>query len=233
MGSDATLLSGLHRYVKFQSTLPGWGATLTLTPAVCCPADFNPRSPDGERHSPPDISGNVVHISIHAPRMGSDKTIRRLRACASSISIHAPRMGSDNGIYGTQAQDVIFQSTLPGWGATCAVFDHLRHGIGISIHAPRMGSDLRATSHATRATHFNPRSPDGERLPRRNRGSSIVYISIHAPRMGSDCRRSPVAVCFTYFNPRSPDGERLRILLYSWVSDEISIHAPRMGSDYI
>ena len=94
-----------------------------------------------------------------------------------------------------------------------------------------MGSDLRATSHATRATHFNPRSPDGERLPRRNRGSSIVYISIHAPRMGSDCRRSPVAVCFTYFNPRSPDGERLRILLYSWVSDEISIHAPRMGSD--
>ena len=36
------------------------------------------------------------------------------------ISIHAPRMGSDNGIYGTQAQDVIFQSTLPEWGATLA-----------------------------------------------------------------------------------------------------------------
>ena len=135
-----------------------------MTPAVCCPADFNPRSPDGERHSPPDISGNVVHISIHAPRMGSDKTIRRLRACASSISIHAPRMGSDGIVVNSRVQGFQFQSTLPGWGATyltviCVAL------IVISIHAPRMGSDLRRfRPFAPRNRYFNPRSPDGERL---------------------------------------------------------------------
>ena len=183
----------------------------------------DPNQPDGR------LAGAT--ISIHAPRMGSDGIVVNSRVQGFQFQSTLPGWGATDGACRT-ADMAIFQSTLPGWGATCAVFDHLRHGIGISIHAPRMGSDLRATSHATRATHFNPRSPDGERLPRRNRGSSIVYISIHAPRMGSDCRRSPVAVCFTYFNPRSPDGERLRILLYSWVSDEISIHAPRMGSDW-
>ena len=35
-----------------------------------------------------------IHISIHAPRMGSDSCGGVRRACRA-ISIHAPRMGSD------------------------------------------------------------------------------------------------------------------------------------------
>ena len=56
--------------------------------------DFNPRSPDGERLWCRWFAVIDAPISIHAPRMGSDRTTR----CVSRhtrISIHAPRMGSD------------------------------------------------------------------------------------------------------------------------------------------
>ena len=56
-------------------------------------------------------------ISIHAPRMGSDLE-RALAEPDPEISIHAPRMGSDTAWYPTYAQIIVFQSTLPGWGAT-------------------------------------------------------------------------------------------------------------------
>ena len=57
------------------------------------------------------------------------------------ISIHAPRAGSDS---------------LPNvyTGVTAR----------ISIHAPRAGSDIISTSAPLPLTHFNPRSPCGERL---------------------------------------------------------------------
>ena len=59
--------------------------------------------------------------------------------------------------------DKIFQSTLPGWGATAAAVE-FEIAAEISIHAPRMGSDaLEITVNAKDKT-----------------------ISIHAPRMGSD-----------------------------------------------
>ena len=80
-------------------------------------ADFNPRSPCGERRL------FVLHffkrrfISIHAPRAGSDGfIIPRYRVIV--ISIHAPRAGSD----------------LP----FCLRDQRLDI---ISIHAPRAGSD--------------------------------------------------------------------------------------------
>ena len=56
---------------EFQSTLPAWGATKY---------NFGKDS--------------YKAISIHAPRMGSDKEPRMLSDIIK-ISIHAPRMGSD------------------------------------------------------------------------------------------------------------------------------------------
>ena len=79
--------------------------------------DFNPRSPDGERLGPDAGEVQCLCISIHAPRMGSDPAVW--------VSIIAT---------------LLFQSTLPGWGATEATARTLRTG-DISIHAPRMGSD--------------------------------------------------------------------------------------------
>ena len=57
--------------LKFQSTLPVWGATYDI-----------------KNHS------NKCNISIHAPRVGSDLVFHQFNACFQ-ISIHAPRVGSD------------------------------------------------------------------------------------------------------------------------------------------
>ena len=57
--------------------------------------DFNPRSPHGERRSGHGRRAHGAHISIHAPRTGSDlrnSPISRRKG----ISIHAPRTGSDH-----------------------------------------------------------------------------------------------------------------------------------------
>ena len=142
----------------------------------------------------PDTFTVVLDISIHAPRMGSDQTGRR-NDDPSMISIHAPRMGSDHNQTGWGATIIKiaitvhifkFQSTLPGWGATTRI------GVLVPL-----------------VTHFNPRSPDGER---------------HRPPDNSN----PTP---RYFNPRSPDGERLSKSVVPPNVSRISIHAPRMGSD--
>ena len=56
------------------------------------------------------------------------------------ISIHAPRMGSDMKVTSPSDLMQIFQSTLPGWGAT-----------------------RPSSSSCQSSKYFNPRSPDGER----------------------------------------------------------------------
>ena len=80
----------------------------------------------------------------------------------------------------------IFQSTLPVWGAT-----------------GRLSPSWR------RRSHFNPRSPCGERRAGASTTTWSSTISIHAPRVGSD-EVPPVGPVFC---------------------DPISIHAPRVGSD--
>ena len=81
----------------------------------------------------------------------------------------------------------LFQPTLPARGAT-RVFP---------------------CEERTRRSHFNPRSPHGERPP-------PFPHTIRARR---------------YFNPRSPHGERRRGDDAHLVADVISTHAPRTGSD--
>ena len=79
---------------------------------------------------------------------------------------------------------VLFQATLPVWGATGVSTDYLL-GRDISIHAPRVGSD---------AGHYQVVSLNGISIhaPRvgsdstRTRFVSKGTISIHAPRVGSD-----------------------------------------------
>ena len=72
MRSDICLYARMMYALIFQSTLPAWGAT---------------------RNDAIDI--RVIFISIHAPRMGSDKYLPDLLKV-----------------------QVKFQSTLPAWGAT-------------------------------------------------------------------------------------------------------------------
>ena len=79
-------------------------------------------------------------ISIHAPRVGSDRSSVYLVVGSLDISIHAPRVGSD---YIMQQLKVIKR---------------------ISIHVPRVGSDGADRGPDAGVAYFNPRSPCGERL---------------------------------------------------------------------
>ena len=214
-------------------------------------ADFNPRSPHGERPNNNAMFHERFRISIHAPRMGSD--LRRYRVI--------------DALY-------IFQSTLPAWGATRRLAWSVPMHF-ISIHAPRMGSDRTESIHPISPGHFNPRSPHGERRPvkilipirvldfnprsphgeRQHLAHSFSRDSYFNPR--SPHGERPIAALSMLrpanFNPRSPHGERhARLLghafrrtfqstLPAWgatvtstakmLIKRISIHAPRMGSD--
>ena len=50
----------------FQSTLPGWGATTVLC-TVISSINFNPRSPDGERHGIISIGLNRSYFNPRSP----------------------------------------------------------------------------------------------------------------------------------------------------------------------
>ena len=130
---------GMVKRFLFQSTLPGWGAT---------PREinfrarnyFNPRSPDGERLDSKLVFG-LTEISIHAPRMGSDPF--SLGTFLTSILFQStlPGWGATRAIVPLRLQQGEFQSTLPGWGATLGAVHAHGGDLVISIHAPRMGSD--------------------------------------------------------------------------------------------
>ena len=105
-------------------------------------------------------------------------------------------------------RSLIFQSTLPAWGATSAWKQQIAD-IEISIHAPRVGSDGRHGTASPPDRHFNPRSPRGERRRRQLAPIGKHEISIHAPRVGSDLPPMQQTDRQGHFNPRSPRGERL------------------------
>ena len=102
---------------------------------------FYPRSPRGERPCRIQLVDQLMPISIHAPREGSDYRSSHWGPRSSMISIHAPREGSDTGTSSSLYVSVIFLSTLPARGAT---------------HVPRV--------QITSRWYFYPRSPRGERL---------------------------------------------------------------------
>ncbi len=217
--------------MEFQSTLPVWGATSRRWSGGAQGEHFNPRSPCGERrqlgqrpaHSQPEFQSTlpVWGATGHPDQPAGN----------GHISIHAPRVGSDNLQVILDDNVATFQSTLPVWGATKDK-DNLVGAINISIHAPRVGSDLhRITAglvdlaisiHAPRVgsdeivlasstsgSTFQSTLPvwGATNLPE-DYWAAAFEISIHAPRVGSDQRARRAK--------HDPD---------------ISIHAPRVGSD--
>ena len=175
------------------------------------------------------IAKRTAHISIHAPRTGSDPAgcWRRGRG---RISIHAPRTGSDGD------------------------FSSGNKNLEISIHAPRTGSDSSGTSGSGNQYHFNPRSPHGERRDPSYPVLVALEFQSTLPARGATVNSLPVLSTHSYFNPRSPHGERPAVHGGHWRSTTdfnprsphgerlpdrgcsgggraISIHAPRTGSD--
>ena len=132
-------------------------------------------------------------------------------------------------VYHWPIVSLIFQSTLPVWGATRELSPRKPVGI-ISIHAPRVGSDRQPAPGSDRELYFNPRSPCGERRLSKAWICSVTYFNPRSPC--GERRRGSVCLPAQYnFNPRSPCGERRQLFHRHSGLCGISIHAPRVGSD--
>ena len=146
-------------------------------------ANFNPRSPRGERRAIVLTSLQYFHFNPRSPRgerlfrrpqlhyspyfnprspRGERRGSSRLQGHQHYFNPRSPR-GERRGRHRAPLSDARFQSTLPARGATAAAED-LCEVANISIHAPREGSDAPPCQIATGAAYFNPRSPRGERL---------------------------------------------------------------------
>ena len=109
-----------------------------LVKTVDCSQNFNPRSPCGERRSPPWAPLLPPRFQSTLPMRGATHW-RPPSLLLPPISIHAPHAGSD---YTLPVADIRagFQSTLPMRGAT--LFHRTTSILKlISIHAPHAGSD--------------------------------------------------------------------------------------------
>ena len=207
-----------------------WGATSCPAPSRWQPANFNPRSPCGERP-------------------GRPARLRRSQRFQSTL----PVWGATGGLP-TAARRREFQSTLPVWGATNVQVSVLGPGL-ISIHAPRVGSDgiltgvddgkggFQSTLPVWGATgsrgkgddlpkDFNPRSPCGERqlFCREYRGDLRFQSTL--PVWGAT-GGLPTAARRREFQSTLPVWGATNVQVSVLGPGLISIHAPRVGSDGI
>ena len=101
---------------------------------------------------------------------------------------------------------------------------------GISTHAPRTGSDAELLLMAFPTSHFNPRSPHGERPFSSAFAAALRVFQPTLPARGATPAKMILYSTAT-FQPTLPargatiSGER------SARTDAISTHAPRTGSD--
>ena len=140
-GSDGIIRPVFFGPFPFQSTLPV-GERLRLADAVREAADFNPRSPCGER---PTLctwtSWSCTNFNPRSPCGERPNLLLMLRR-EHGISIHAPRVGSDcwRRIYPPAAGH--FNPRSP-CGERRQMSREQFQELKISIHAPRVGSDGR------------------------------------------------------------------------------------------
>ena len=103
----------------FQSTPPARGATRRVCASAAEKSNFNPRPPRGGRRSYLRPAAVCLHISIHAPREGGDRTRSR-----------------------EQRRGAKFQSTPPARGATSNAFCHSSDCSHFNPRPPRGGRPL-------------------------------------------------------------------------------------------
>ena len=95
--------------------------------------------------------------------MGSDKHFLHACAVVAHISIHAPRMGSDLLNGDMSREEFVFQSTLPH-GERLTGLKNGYNTARFQSTPPRMGSDPIWQGSRSWMSYFNPRPPHGERL---------------------------------------------------------------------
>ena len=235
----------------FQSTLPAKGATRDnainigiILISIHAPrggsdstwgaknntmANFNPRSPRGERQEIYAQGTDKDDISIHAPREGSDLVSPRDFRSRLNFNPRSPRGGATCKLLTTIALfvyfnprsprgerppvqyrsilSILFQSTLPAGGATC-----------------------RLSLFKMILRYFNPRSPRGERRLIMGGTSRSSYFNPRSPRGERPFKRPIIIPCST-FQSTLPAGGATISFHVAIFQLTISIHAPRGGSD--
>ena len=106
-------------------------------------------------------------ISIHAPRMGSDRADSLACSYRRDFNPRSPDGERRSFVPPPCGADRYFNPRSPDGERQCGHFCG-GHRAVISIHAPRMGSDYKEPA-----------------------DTLILEISIHAPRMGSDITADP------------------------------------------
>mgnify|MGYP000801748745 CR=1 FL=1 len=102
---------------EFQPTLPARGATVSRDVSGRPGANFNPRSPHGERLRLVFRSRREWSISTHAPRTGSDTTNCIVEISTTHFNPRSPH-GERRGLLLVRWDIPSFQPTLPARGAT-------------------------------------------------------------------------------------------------------------------
>ena len=192
-------------------------------------ADFNPRSPHGERRLAGAGIANFGTFQPTLPARGATDGFRHDRR-GVQISTHAPRTGSDGLLLGDGNAERNFNPRSPH-GERHPKWIHFPVSSAISTHAPRTGSDAQIADGSITDANFNPRSPHGERHDAY--GAGVARQSNFNPRSPHGERPGGTR---TYksgrdFNPRSPHGERQSAPDADSRRERISTHAPRTGSD--
>ena len=170
------------------------------------------------------------HISIHAPREGSDPLRSRYVIPALNFYPRSPR-GERPGSFCGRAITPHFYPRSPR-GERLRVGDRGDLHFGISIHAPREGSD------EANFQRFWPDEVISIHAPREGSDRRVLQstgrnnISIHAPREGSDI---PTQVgsngCAIFLSTLPARGATRLCKTRLRATVSISIHAPREGSD--
>ena len=105
---------------------------------VVSTADFNPRSPHGERHLWLRRRLYRIYFNPRSPH-GERPALNMYSVVETDFNPRSPH-GERQARRNKYSSASLFQSTLPAWGATAKISE-ANAKTSISIHAPRMGSD--------------------------------------------------------------------------------------------
>ena len=198
---------------QFQSTLPARGATSSATGFVSSPIisihaprtgsdrqaahaiyllkNFNPRSPHGERpRTVKATKQSTRHFnprSPHGERQGAEQNFPR-HCNFNPRSPHGERRSNRRAGY-TARQ---FQSTLPARGATRRTARRTAWIRAFQSTLPARGATQVAEASDRQLSHFNPRSPHGERPAASPRRILSMQFQSTLPARGATHRRNPL-----------------------------------------
>ena len=136
MGSDVRIAHYIESG-RFQSTLPAWGATAALG-AVGGFLAFQSTLPAWGATARATGFSAGYEISIHAPRMGSDRC--RLKSLKLTFNFNPRSPHGERRLYHSQNVIKVYFNPRSPHGERRIEGKHTIR-TKISIHAPRMGSD--------------------------------------------------------------------------------------------